>query len=314
MTPPLRVAFFGSPDFAVPVLDRLLEEHEVRLVVARPDAPAGRGLAVRRPPVARRADEAGVPVAQPTRLRGDEEFRARLAAEGLDVAVTTAYGAILPRSLLEVPRHGFLNAHASLLPELRGAAPVQWALIRGYARTGVTVMQTDVGMDTGPIRYRLETEIGPDETAPELFARLAPLSARAISEALALLARGDLPSTPQDDARATAAPLLTKEDGHLDWSDPAPAVHDRWRGVLAWPGARFAHDGRRVRVDRMRLVARDGSEGAPGTVLGVAPDGVTVACGAGRVRLERVTPPGRPSVDAGAWAHGAHLKEGDRLA
>jgi methionyl-tRNA formyltransferase len=314
VTPSLRVALFGSPSFAVPVLERLHAEHRLVLAVAQPDKPAGRGLRARRPAVARRADELGVPVLQPARLRRDEGVRARLREADLDVAVTAAYGKILPADLLDVPRHGFLNAHASLLPELRGAAPIQWALIRGHRQTGVTVMQTEPGLDTGPIRHVRRTAIEPDETAPELSERLARLAAEAMAEALRLLAEGRLPSEPQDDRRASQAPLLRKEDGHVRWRDPARAVVDRWRGVRAWPGSRFAHGDRRVRADRLALAAEAGREGAPGEVVEVGPEGLRVACGEGAVELREVTPPGRRAMPAAAWARGAGVKAGDRLA
>ena len=314
MSAPLRVAFFGSPAFGVPVLRRLHAEHEVVLVVTQPDAPAGRGMRVREPPVAAEARLSGLPLDQPARVRRDAAFAERLAAVRPDVAITAAYGQILPASLLRVPEHGFLNAHASLLPDLRGAAPIQWALILGREETGITVMETEAGLDTGPIRHVLRTEVGPTETAPELSERLSPLAARAISEALGLLAEGRLPRTPQDDAKATYAPLLTKEDGDVRWHDDARDVVNRWRGVLAWPGTRFRRDGRPVRVDLMDEVAGGPRSGEAGRVLSVGDDGVAVACGRGAVRLRTVTPAGRPSMPAADWARGAHLEEGERLA
>lgn len=310
----LRTALFGSPAFAVPVLERLAAEHDVVLVVTQPDAPAGRGMRVRPPATATRARELGLELAQPRRLRRNEAFADRLRDAGLDVAVTAAYGKILPASLLSVPRHGFLNAHASLLPELRGAAPIQWALIGGHRGTGVTIMQTEEGLDTGPIRHVLGTDIGPTETAPELSERLARLAAEAVSQALAMLADGRLPRRPQDDDAATLAPLLRKEDGHVRWSDPAGAVYDRWRGVLAWPGTRLEAGGARVRVDEMALGTEYGTVGEHGEVVDVSERAVRVACGRGAVDLLRVTPPGKRTMDAAAWARGARIAGGDRLA
>lgn len=313
MSRSFRLAFFGSPEYAVPSLERLAEEHEVVLAVAQPDAPAGRGMAMRVPAVAERARELGIPVAQPERVRRDEAFHARFASLAPDVAVTVAYGQILPKRLLEIPTHGFLNAHASLLPAWRGAAPIQWALVHGDEETGVTVMQTDPGLDTGPVRHVLRTPIAADETAPDLFDRLSLLSAEALSQALALLARGRLPSEPQDDAQASLAPLLRKEDGHVRWEDDATAVRDRWRGVAVWPGSRFRHDGRWLRADRIEPVALE-ADAPPGTVLSIEREGVVVACGRGAVRLTTVTRPGKPAMPAVDWAHGARLKVGDRLA
>lgn len=314
MSAPFRVAFFGSPAFGVPVLRRLHAEHEVVLVVTQPDAPAGRGMRVRVPPVAAEARSLGLPLDQPARVRRDAPFADRLGAARPDVAVTAAYGQILPASLLSIPEHGFLNAHASLLPELRGAAPIQWALILGHDETGVTVMETEAGLDTGPVRHVLRTRIEPSETAPELSTRLSLLAARAISEALEALAEGRLPRAPQDDAKATHAPLLGKEDGDVRWHDAARDVVNRWRGVLAWPGTRFRRDGRPVRVDLMEEVAPGDQPGAAGRVLAVDDRGVVVACGLGAVRLRTVTPSGRASMPAGDWARGAHLEEGELLA
>lgn len=314
MSAPSRVAFFGSPAFGVPVLRRLHAEHEVVLVVTQPDAPAGRGMRVRVPPVAAEARSLGLPLDQPARVRRDPAFADRLTAVGPDVAITAAYGQILPASLLAIPEHGFLNAHASLLPKLRGAAPIQWALIGGHRETGVTVMETEAGLDTGPIRHVLHTTIEPTETAPELSTRLSLLAARAIAGALAALSEGRLPRTPQDDAEATYAPLLTKEDGDVRWDDAAREIVNRWRGVLAWPGTRLLRDGRPIRVDLMEEAAPDGRLGSAGRVLAVDDRGVVVACGLGAVRLRTVTPAGRPTMPAGDWARGAHLEEGELLA
>lgn len=316
MTRRFRVASFGSPAFGVPVLERLHDEHDVLLVVTRPDARAGRGMRRRPCAVAARATELGLPLVQPERLRKNPEFEATLRELDLDVAVTAAYGNILPPRLLEVPRHGFLNLHASILPALRGAAPIQWALIEGFEETGVTVMQTEAGLDTGPIRHVRRTEIGPDETAPDLFARLAELAAEAISQALALLAEGRLPLIPQDDAEATHAPLLRKEDGRIRFSDPARAVYDRWRGVLAWPGSWFVHEGARVRVDELAPDAGAAPRGdaAPGTIVRAGDGELVVGCGDGAIRIVRVTPEGRRTMPAADWARGARLQEGDRLA
>ncbi len=310
----MRVAFFGSPAYAVPTLDRLVEEHDVRLVVAQPDAPAGRGMTKRRPAVALRADALDLPLQQPDRLRKNTAFAATLEAMALDVAITVAYGKILPSSLLAIPRHGFLNAHASLLPKLRGAAPIQWALMRGEERTGVTIMQTEAGLDTGPIRLVHEEPIHPDDTAASLSDRLSRASADAVSEALRLLERGALPSEPQVEAEATLAPMLTKADGNVTWTDSARAIYDRWRGVLSWPGSRFRHGDQAIRVDALRIETRDTDSGAtPGTVLRVD-DALEVATGQGTVTLLEVTPPGKRTMPAGAWARGAHLNVEDRLA
>lgn len=316
----LRVALFSSPAFGLPLLARLADEHELVLVVTQPDRRAGRGMKLRAPAVAARARETGLPLAQPARLGKDEDapFAQRLQEADLDVAVTAAYGKILPAALLTIPRHGFLNAHASLLPAYRGAAPIQWALIHGERETGISVMQTEAGLDTGPVRHVVRTDIGPRETAPMLFERCAQLAADAVSEALALLAADRLPCVPQDHAAATAAPLLTREDGRIRWHESARAGYDRWRGVLAWPGSWFPHAGGAVRVDELTVLPRDPSQPpatAPGTILAATPAGVDVACGDhDALRLLRVTPAGRRTMPAYDWIVGSDLREGGRLA
>ena len=314
----LRVAAFGSPAFAIPSLEVLAREHCLLLVVAQPDKPAGRGMAQQAPAAAAWARERGVPLAQPAGLKRDEAFLERLRGLELDVAVTAAYGKLLPEALLRIPRHGVLNVHASLLPKYRGAAPVQWALIEGERETGVSIMQTEAGLDTGPVRHVLRTDIAPDETAAQLMERLAELGARALSEALVRLARGTLPSETQDHAAATLAPRLTRADGRIRWETEAAALAARHRGVTPWPGSWFERAGRTgpevVKVHALRPVpGGPASSGvAPGTVTAIDEHGVRVATGDGEVILEVLQSPGRPRQDAAAWARGARLEVGDR--
>jgi methionyl-tRNA formyltransferase len=310
----LRVALFGTPAFALPTLTALHARHEVVLVVAQPDRPAGRGRTLTAPPVAVRARELGLPLAQPERLRRDAAFAEDLAALDLDVAVTAAYGQILPAALLAIPREGFINVHASLLPRWRGAAPVQHALIAGDAETGVSIMQTEAGLDTGPVRLARALSIEPDDDAPALLDRLAALGARALGDALDLLVVGALPRVRQDDALATLAPRLTKDDGRVRWFDGADRVHDRHRGVAGWPGSwcvvPAGSDAPPLKVHGMTVAA---GSGAPGTVLTVDADGLVVACGEGAVRLTDVQAAGKPRMPASAWANGARIRQGDHL-
>lgn len=316
----LRVALFGTPEFALPTLEALHREHRVVLVVAQPDRPVGRGLRTEAPPVARRAQELGLPLAQPARLRKDTAFAERLAELDVDVAVTAAYGQILPASLLEVPREGFLNVHASLLPRWRGAAPVQHALIAGDTETGVSIMQTEAGLDTGPVRLQRRRPIAADEDAPALMAALADLGADALLEALALLSAGRLPSEPQDERLVTHAPRLTKDDGRVRWGEPASRVLDRHRGVAGWPGSwcRVGHEaddgeGEVLKVHGLELVSDEDTGLASGMVVGADPSGLRVACARGTVRLTVVQAPGRARMEARAWANGARIREGVRL-
>lgn len=311
----LRVAAFGSPAFAVPTLEALHRDHDLRLVVTQRDKPAGRGMRPRAPEAAAWARERGLPLEQPTKLR-DPAFAERLRSLDLDVAVTAAYGRILPKTLLEIPTHGFLNVHASLLPSYRGAAPIQRALIDGVRETGVTIMQTEEGLDTGPIRLVRRLAVGDGDDAASVSAALAALGAEAMAEALRLLADGRLPSDPQDDARATHAAMLTRDDGRVRWSDPTRAVLDRHRGVSVWPGSWTTVPGGDVlKVHAMRPADRPaGTEtAAPGSVLGAAGRSLVVATGDGAVAVDEVQAPGRARVAAADWARGSRFGEGARL-
>ncbi len=315
-----RVAFFGSPEFAVPVLDAVLERFEVVLVVAQPDKPVGRGLKLTPSPLALHAAVLGLPLAQPARLKGNLEFADVLRRSGADVAVTCAYGKILPASLLQVPRHGFLNTHTSLLPQLRGAAPIQWALIRGLPVSGTTIMQTDPGMDTGPVLLQEELPIDPHWTAPELAAALQIQAARLIVQALGSLALGSLAlgsldtltPRPQEGAAATHAPMLGKADGEVRWQDGAQAIYDRYRGVFAWPQTTASFAGKRIKLSTVRPLLGE-VIGQPGQILEVTPRSVVVACGQGAVELLTVQPESRKPMPAPDWWNGVSATVGARF-
>ncbi|WP_229723346.1 methionyl-tRNA formyltransferase [Deinococcus aerolatus] len=306
----LRVAFFGSPAFALPVLEAIRAQFEVVLVVAQPDKPVGRGLKLTPPPVAARAAELGLLLAQPDRLRRNADFAAVLRDSGADVAVTCAYGKILPASLLEVPRHGFLNTHTSLLPAYRGAAPIQWALIHGETVTGTTIMQTDPGMDTGPILLQEELPIAPQWTSLDLSDALAGQAARLIVTALERLGRGGLPPTAQDDAAATHAPMLVKEDGFVRWTDSALAVVNRYRGVAAWPQTTAFLNGARLKLGGLSVGE---GVGGPGEVVGMDAEGLLVACASGAVRVQTIQPETRRPQPASVWATSAGAGVGTRF-
>lgn len=309
----LRLAFFGTPSFALPSLERVAAEHELLLVVAQPDRPAGRGQRLQSPPTVLRARELQLPIAQPERIRRDTEFQQRLAELDLDAAVTAAYGQILPSALLEIPKEGFLNVHASLLPRWRGAAPIQHALIAGDSTTGVCIMQTEAGLDTGPVRLERRCPIDPSDDAATLSERLAALGAEALSEALALLATGALPSHPQDDSQATLAPRLSREDGRIRWGDSSEAIVARHRGVTPWPGSWCRWGEAPLKVHALEACSADRT-GASGEVLAIDAAGVVVATGtaAAAVRLKVVQAEGRPRMPARDWANGVALRVGVR--
>lgn len=312
----MKVLFWGSPDFALPALRALPDAgHEVVGVVTNPDRPAGRGREPRPTAVKEEALRRDLPVLQPERPRG-EDFLSRLRQLSPDVSAVAAYGQILEREVLELPELGSVNVHASLLPELRGAAPINWAVIRGHGRTGVTIMRMVEELDAGPILLQREVEIGPRTTAGDLFERLARLGGEALVEALDRLERGELEPREQDDDRATYAPKLDSGTARLDWSLPADHV-DCWiRGLDPWPGA-WSRLGGGARVG---LYAPEGVEertprGAdPGRVLEAGPRrGVLVAAGDGAVRLGDVKPAGSSRMSAAAWVRGRGVEEGARF-
>jgi len=305
----MRVAFMGSPEFAVPCLRAVAAAHEVVVVVSQPDKPAGRGGELRAPAVKVAAQELGLPIIQPKSARNGELAQALRDAR-VDVAIVVAYGKILPKDVLEAPPLGCINVHGSLLPKYRGAAPVQWAVIDGEAETGVSIMQLDEGMDTGPVWAERRVAIGPEETSGELLARLAPIGAAALIEALPVIASGTGRPVAQDHARATHAPMLTKADGALDFTRPAGEVAARILGVDPWPGAQAVVRGQVSKLFRARAVEGDG---APGTVLAIDGDGARIACGTGAVVVRDVQLPGRKRLAAAQVAAGRGIAVGDVL-
>jgi methionyl-tRNA formyltransferase len=302
----VRVVFMGSPEFAAVSLRAVAGRHEVALVVTQPDKPAGRGKRLVPPPVKVVATELGLPVAQPASAR-PPEVAAALAATGAELGVVVAYGKILPRAVLDAFPRGCVNVHASLLPRYRGAAPVQRAIVAGDTETGVTIMQLDEGMDTGPMLLTRRVPIDVSDTAGTLLARLGPVGAEALLDALDGLGAGTVHPTPQDDAAATYAPMLRKEEGVVDWTRPAAAVRDLIRGVDPWPGAQTTLDGAPLKL--FGAATTEGS-GAPGTVLGVDARGLRVACGQGACVIAEVQAAGRKRMTAQAFAAGRALPAG----
>jgi len=306
----LRIVFMGSPDFAVPALEALIASpHEVVLVMTQPDKPAGRGKRVAAPSVKLVAERAGIPIVQPKSARKPEVGEA-LRETGADLGVVVAYGKILPRAVLDAFPHGCFNIHGSMLPRYRGAAPIQWALINGETRTGVTIMKLDEGMDTGPMLLAREIAIEPDDTSADLFERLAPLGAELLLEALSRLEAGTLTETPQDPALATYAPMLKKADGILDFSLPANAVRDRVRGVTPWPGATTTLNQEPLKLFGATVVDR---EGPAGTVLGFEAAGIIVGCGENACAFREVQAAGRKRVSAVDFSRGRTVSVGTIL-
>jgi len=311
----VRVVFLGTPEFAVNTLEALISAgHEVMEVVTQPDRPQGRRQELIPSPVKAAALRHGIPVWQPERVRRAESVEhLRLLAP--DVMVVVGYGQIIPQSVIDIAPLGIINVHASLLPELRGAAPIQWSVARGFLRTGVTTMQIDAGLDTGGVLLERDTEIGPDETAPELSRRLAVMGAELLLETLAGLAAGTLAATPQNGARATLAPILKKEDGRVDWNLSAQAIHNLIRGLQPWPGAWTSFRGQSLHLWRSRLAPHRSVSGrhlAPGALLC---EGGVFAIGGDDAALEllEVQLEGRKRMTADVFANGHRLTQNDLL-
>lgn len=301
----MRVIFLGTPRFAVATLDALVAaKHAVVLVVTQPDRPRGRGQQFAASPVKEAALRLGLPVYQPERVRRPEAIAA-LAELRPDVMVVVGYGQIIPQSVIDIPPHGIINVHGSLLPKYRGAGPIQWAIANGETWTGVTTMRIDAGLDTGDMLLKAEMEIGPEENALELGARLATMGAELLVETLARI--GEIVPEKQDAAQATYAPLLKKEDGLIDWRQPARAIHNRVRGFQPWPGAYTRFRGQQLQIWKSRVAA---GGGAPGQLL-TSP--LRAACGEGALELIEVQLEGRKRVAAEAFANGQHLAPGDIL-
>ncbi len=315
----LRIVFFGTPEFAVPVLDALLaSRHAVVGVVTRTDRPRGRGQRVAAPPIKTRALAAGLPVLQPDRL-GDPGFVADLRSLAPDLGVVAAYGKLLTDDVLAVPPLGLLNVHASLLPRYRGAAPVQRAILAGERETGVTIMRVVKALDAGPMLARERRPIGEEETADEVERDLARIGARLLVSVVDALAAGPVPEEPQDERAATYAPRITRAESEVDWSQPAERLHNLIRGLHPWPHASTRWRGTRLillrsRVEPHRPVEPDDDRPAPGTILAARAGGIDVATGRGILAITELQREGRRPMPAAEFLAGHRLTPGERFA
>lgn len=305
----MRVIFMGTPDFAVPSLQALLDRgDDICAVFTQPDKPKGRGHKLQPPPVKELALRHSLPVLQPDTLR-DEAVQESIAELEPDAIIVVAYGKLLPPKVLSVPRLGCINVHGSLLPKYRGAAPIQWAVINGEKTAGVTTMFMAEGMDTGDMLLKSETEVGPEETSGELFDRLKLLGAKLLTETLDKLEQGELKAIPQDGTQATLAPLLKKEMSALDWSEPAQRIHDRIRGLNPWPCAAAVLDGKRIKLLASQVIE---GEGVPGTAYNL--DGeLAAACGRGMLRITELQADIGKRMSGKDYLLGHPLKEGARF-
>src|SRR5690242_17006755 len=312
----LRIVFCGTPEFAVPSLRQLAArpEFSIEAVITQPDRPRGRGQQFSSSPVKEAALEIGLHVYQPETIKSEsaQEFLKRVAP---DAVVIIAYGQIIPARLLTIPRLGWINLHASLLPRYRGAAPIHWAIANGETTTGLTTMQIDAGMDTGPTLLQQELTIGADETSPHLAARMSEIGASLIVDSLLRLDRGEVSPRPQDPEKASYAPILKKEDGRIDWKRTAEETYNRMRGFAPWPGAYSTFRGQTCQLwGQPGQLARTEKSVAPGEIIS-SPKDVFVACGKNTyLRLEFVQLEGRKRISDREFANGARLEPGERFA
>lgn len=310
----IRIVFMGTPEFAVPSLRALLDAgYDVAAVVTQPDRPVGRKRVLTPTPVKAEALARGLPVLQPPKLRSPEAV-AELAAYAPDLIVTAAYGQILPKPVLALPKHGCINVHGSLLPKYRGGAPIQRAIMNGETKTGVTLMYMAEGLDTGDMIRVRETPIGPDETSGELFERLSVLGAELLRETVPAIAAGTAGRTPQNDAEATYSPNLTRDDERIDWTRPAAAIYDQLRGLSPRPGIFTMWNGDVFKI--WKAVRPDGgseAHAAPGTVLDVGANGLRIATGGGVFVATEVQPAGKKALPVAEFARSGLMKKGDTL-
>ncbi|MBT9332857.1 methionyl-tRNA formyltransferase [Paracidobacterium acidisoli] len=310
----MKLVFCGTPSFAVPTLKSVVRAgHEVALVVTQPDRPVGRGQQLAAPAVKVTALDAGLPVVQPEKIKKNEEFRAQLETIAPDAILVVAYGRIIPKWMLDLPRYGNLNLHGSLLPKYRGAAPIQWAIANGEPVTGATTMHLDEGLDTGDILLQRGMSIAPSMTSEDIFPLLSEMGADLMLETLAGLSAGTIERRPQDHALATPAPILTRDDGRIDFSQPAMTIYNRWRGFQPWPGAWTTLQGKKLTVHRMLPTEVSGASAGPGG-LHQNGDRLFAACeGKTWVELVEIQLEGKKRMAAADFLRGRALESGTKL-
>lgn len=308
----MKIIFMGTPEFAAPAVDSLIEAgHEIAAVFSQPDKPKGRGYSMTPPPVKVKALEYGIPVYQPNSMRDGEALGIFNEIQP-DIAVVIAYGKILPREILDAPKYGCINVHASLLPKYRGAAPIQWSVIDGESKTGVTTQQMDVGIDTGDILMSHETEIQPNETAGELHDRLSVMGAKLIVDTLSALEKGELTPQKQDDSRSCYASMLTKELCRIDWTQDAQTIHNKIRGLSPWPVAVAVMEGKRIKIHRSSLSAMQNESAKCGEVISVSP--LTIKCdGNSAVELIEIQAEGKKRMKSEDYLRGHKVEIGTIL-
>lgn len=308
----MKIVFMGTPDLAAQVLDTMMRSGcEVTLAVTQPDRPKGRGRGVIKTPVHECADKWGIPVFAPVRIKAPEAVE-RLREEAPDLIVVAAFGQILSREILDLPRFGCINVHASLLPKYRGAAPIQWAVINGEEKSGVTIMQMDAGLDTGDILLQEELALSPDETGESLYDKLAELGGELLVKTLPMIEAGTLKPVKQKEEESCYASMLRKEMGNIDWTMPALKIERLVRGLNSWPGAYTFMNGKMLKIWGSFVDGRD-AKGEPGTVLGTDKSAIYVNCGEGVLALREVQYEGKKRMNTQAFLLGAKIEPGQAL-
>lgn len=308
----MRIVFMGTPDFAVPSLEGLVEKHEVVGVFTQPDRPKGRGQKLQMSPVKEVAVKYNIPVFQPERLRRDREALNIIKELLPDLIVVIAFGQILPKEVLEIPRLGCINVHASLLPKLRGAAPINWSIINGDKKTGITTMMMDEGLDTGDMLLKEEVEINEDETAGELHDRLMEIGSNLLMDTLKALEEGKLVREKQEDSKSTYAPMMRKELGRINWTENAEKIHGLIRGVTPWPGAFCFYKGATLKLWKTRKLNEE-SGMSPGTIVKVSKDSIEVACGKGKIAILELQEVGGKKLSISNYLNGHQIFVGETL-
>jgi methionyl-tRNA formyltransferase len=308
----MRLVFCGTPEFAVPTLEAIVAAgHNVELVVTQPDRASGRGMELQAPPVKRAARAHGIPIVQPEKIKTNEEFRAQLESVKPDAIIVVAYGRIIPKWMLNLPPLGNINLHGSLLPKYRGAAPVQWAVANGESVTGVTTMRIDEGLDTGDMLLAHAVPIAANETATDVFRSLADAGAQLMVQTLGRLVAGTIDPQPQDHAAATLAPILTREDGAIDFTRTAHHIYNRWRGFQPWPGAHTLLRGKKIIVHRISPTSFSGID--PGT-LHILDNQLLAGCGEGTtIVFDEIQMEGKRRMPASEFLRGFQLRSGERF-
>lgn len=308
----MKVVYMGTPDFAVPTLERLIEKHEVAAVLTQPDKPKGRGQKMQYTPVKEVAVKFNIPVYQPLNLKTDEECVEKIKDINPDVIVVVAYGQILSKEILDIPRYGCINVHASLLPELRGAAPINWSIIRGNNKTGITTMKMDVGLDTGDMLLKEEVEIKESETAGELHDKLMEIGAELLIETLEKIEAGQISPKAQIHELSSYAPMLNKELGHIDWSLDAGSIHNLIRGVTPWPCAYSFYNNTIIKIWNAEK-GMDKDYNNPGEIVDVSKDGIRVACGKGSILIKELQEVGGKRMSVSSYLNGHTISRGEIL-